>query len=71
MLSDTRFVAANLFPIRGDSLDARPAYVGRLIKNASGDRVALKRLELPRGDFEFAYSRTIAASGKIHGLGRV
>lgn len=64
--SDTVFVAANVFPISGDSLDARPAFLGRLRQNSAGDLVALAKLELPPGDFEFGYPRIAAAGRKLH-----
>jgi hypothetical protein len=64
--SDTVFVAANVFPISGDSLDARPALLGRLRQNSAGDLVALAPLDLPPGDFEFGYPRIIAAGRSLH-----
>ncbi|HEY5062418.1 MAG TPA: hypothetical protein VII52_12835 [Gemmatimonadaceae bacterium] len=64
--SDTVFVAANVFPTVGDSLDARPAYLGRLRQNAAGDLVALAPLALPQGDFQFAYPRITRAGGRLH-----
>ncbi|MEP6622389.1 MAG: hypothetical protein ABJE47_23905 [bacterium] len=66
VLSDTVFVAANIFPIVGDSLDARPAYLGRLRQNPAGDLVSLGGLDLPPGDFQFAYPRIIQANGRLH-----
>lgn len=64
--SDTVFVAANVFPGSGDSLHARPAYLGRLRRTASGDLVPLAPLDLPRGEFQFAYPRVIAAGSRLH-----
>ena len=64
--SDTVFVAANVFPISGDSLDARPAFLGRFRQNAAGGLVALAPLELPRGDFEFGFPRIISAGARLH-----
>jgi len=62
--SDTILVVGNVF--QGDSVRARPAYLGRLRQSASGDLIALPPVELPRGDFLFAYPRIIAAGGKLH-----
>lgn len=64
--SDTVFVAANVFPLQGDSLMVRPAYLGRLRQNEAGDLVALAPLDLPPGDFQFAYPRIIPAGGRLH-----
>lgn len=63
--SDTVFVAANLFPLRGDSLMPRPLYLGRLHQSAAG-LVALSPLALPAGDFQFAYPRVVSARGMLH-----
>lgn len=66
VLSDTVFVATNVFPIRGDSLDARPAYLGRLHESSTGDLVAIAPIDLPPGDFQFAYPRIISVGGALH-----
>lgn len=62
--SDTVFVVANVF--QGESLTVRPAYLGRLRQSARGDLVALAPLELPAGDFQFAYPRIIVAGSRLH-----
>jgi hypothetical protein len=62
--SDTAFVAGNVFS--GDSLIARPAYLGRVRQYDGGVLVPLVPLELPPGDFQFAYPRIVAAGGKLH-----
>ncbi len=62
--SDTFFIVGNVF--HGDSVPARPAYLGRLWQNASGGLVALPPLELPPGDFQFAYPRIVAAGDRLH-----
>jgi hypothetical protein len=60
--SDTAFIVGNTFS--GDSIIARPAYLGRVRLN--GDLVPLEPLELPPGDFQFAYPRIAAAGGTLH-----
>jgi hypothetical protein len=62
--SDTIFIVGNVF--RGDSLGARPAYLGRLRQSGGGNLIALPPVEFPRGDFLFAYPRIVAAGGKLH-----
>ncbi len=64
--SDTAFVAANVFPIQGDSLLPRPAYLGRLRQDTRGELVPLRELPLPPGDFQFAYPRIVASSAGLH-----
>ena len=65
-VSDTVFIAANLFPVRGNTLDARPLYLGRLHVGTDGQLVGLAPLDLPKGDFQFAYPRIVAADGRLH-----
>jgi hypothetical protein len=65
-VSDTVYVAANLFPIAGDSLDLHPAYLGRLRQEPNGGLVPLEPMGLPRGDFQFDYPRVIEVRGILH-----
>jgi hypothetical protein len=62
--SDTVFVAGNVF--RSNPLSARPAYLGRLRQDAGGRLVPLGLVDLPPGDFQFAYPRIAAAGNKLH-----
>lgn len=62
--SDTIFVVGNVF--QSDSLGARPAYLGRLYQSAAGSLKALSPVELPPGDFLFAYPRIVVAGSKLH-----
>lgn len=55
---DTLFVAANLFPIRGDTVAHRPVLLARLPGGP---------IEPPSGDFQFVHPKIIAAAnGDIH-----
>ena len=62
--SDTAFVAGNV--VSGDSLIARPAYLGHVRQKDSGDLIPLAPLELPVGDFQFAYPRIALAGSTLH-----
>ena len=60
----TVFVAANLFS--GDSVVGPSLYLGRLRRTATGALLPLDRLELPPGEFQFAFPRVVAGGGRLH-----
>lgn len=62
--ADTVYVAGNVFD--GEALKARPAYIGRLLRNVDDSLVPLPPLELPAGDFQFAYPRVVPTTGALH-----
>jgi hypothetical protein len=61
---DTAFIAGNIFA--AESLIARPAYLGRVHQNGDGSLIPLAPLELPPGDFQFAYPRIAWAGDTLH-----
>jgi hypothetical protein len=65
-MADTAFIVANLFPIRGDSLDATPTYLGRRVQHAGQPAHALPPIALPAGPFQIAYPHLIVADGALH-----
>jgi hypothetical protein len=63
--SDTAFVAGNVF-FPGDSLIARPVYLGRVHQRSDGELVSLPPLQLPTGNFQFTYPRIALAGRTLH-----
>src|SRR4051794_33333708 len=65
-IGDTTFVAANLFPVRGDSLDRSPTYLGRRLEQHGQTPRSLPPMPLPPGAFQIAYPRLIAIGETLH-----